>query len=73
MMGRKMGHEKETEKERKQGEWLGLNLTSSDVTCRCDVFLRFSIIAGLRLRSFRQPTRMIGRPGQKCLISEIHC
>jgi hypothetical protein len=50
-----------------------LNLTSSCVTGRCDVFLRFSMTVGSRLRSFWQPTRMMGRPAQKCLISGIHC
>jgi hypothetical protein len=28
---------------------------------------------GSRLRSFLHPTRMIGRPAQKCMTSAIHC
>ena len=30
------------------------------------------MVLGSRRRSFLQPTRMIGRPAQKCMTSEIH-
>ncbi len=46
--------------------------TSSGVTGRWLVFLRFSMVFGSRRRSFLQPTRIIGRPAQKCITSEIH-
>ena len=46
--------------------------TSSGVTGRWLVFLSSSITRGSRRRSFLQPTRMIGRPAQKCITSEIH-
>lgn len=50
-----------------------LSLTSSVVTGRCEVFLSSSITRGSRLRSFLHPTRMMGRPAQKCMTSLIHC
>lgn len=46
--------------------------TSSGVTGRWLVFLSSSITRGSRRRSFLHPTRMIGRPAQKCMTSEIH-
>ena len=47
--------------------------TSSGVTGLWFVFLSSSITLGSRRRSFLQATRIIGRPGQKCMTSEIHC
>ena len=47
--------------------------TSSGVTGLWFVFLSSSITLGSRRRSFLQATRIIGRPGQKCITSEIHC
>jgi len=50
-----------------------IRLTSSGVTGLWLVFLSSSMTLGSRLKSFLQPTRMIGRPAQKCMTSEIHC
>jgi len=47
--------------------------TSSGVTGLWFVFLNSSITLGSRRRSFLQATKIIGRPGQKCMTSEIHC
>ena len=46
--------------------------TSSGVTGFWLVFLSSSTTRESRLRSFLQPTRMTGRPAQKCCTSEIH-
>ena len=50
-----------------------LSRTSSGVTGLWFVFLSSSITLGSRRRSFLQATSIIGRPGQKCITSEIHC
>ena len=47
-------------------------LTCSGVTGFCEVLCSSSIVFWSYLRSFLQPTRMIGRPWQKCRTSEIH-
>lgn len=39
----------------------------------CDVLCSSSIVFWSYLKSFLQPTRMMGRPEQKCRTSEIHC
>lgn len=48
-------------------------LTCSGVTGFCDVLCSSSIVFWSKRRSFLQPTRMMGRPWQKCSTSEIHC
>jgi hypothetical protein len=53
-------------------QWRVEARTSSGVTGRWLVFLRFSMVFGSRRRSFLQPTRIMGRPAQKCITSEIH-
>ena len=47
--------------------------TCSGVTGFCDVLCSSSIVFWSYLKSFLQPTRMMGRPWQKCRTSEIHC
>lgn len=47
--------------------------TCSGVTGFCDVLCSSSIVFWSYLKSFLHPTRMIGRPWQKCNTSEIHC
>ena len=47
--------------------------TSSGATGRWFVFRSSSIVLGSRRRSFLHPTRIIGKSGQKCITSEIHC
>lgn len=46
--------------------------TCSGVTGFCDVLCSSSIVFWSYLKSFLQPTRMMGRPEQKCRTSEIH-
>jgi hypothetical protein len=49
--------------------WL---LTCSGVTGFCEVLCSSSIVFWSKRRSFLHPTRMMGRPWQKCRTSEIH-
>lgn len=56
----------------KQGKALSEH-TCSGVTGFCEVLWSSSIVFWSYLRSFLQPTRMMGRPWQKCRTSEIHC
>jgi len=51
----------------------GGKLTCSGVTGFCEVLCSSSIVFWSKRRSFLQPTRMMGRPWQKCRTSEIHC
>lgn len=46
--------------------------TCSGVTGFCDVLCSSSIVLASYLKSFLHPTRMMGRPWQKCRTSEIH-
>lgn len=48
-------------------------LTCSGVTGFWEVLCSSSIVFWSKRRSFLQPTRMMGRPWQKCRTSEIHC
>ena len=48
-------------------------LTCSGVTGFCEVLCNSSIVFWSYRRSFLHPTRMIGRPWQKCSTSDIHC
>ena len=48
-------------------------LTSCSVTGFCEVFASSWIVFWSCRRSFLQPTRMMGRPLQKCMTSETHC
>ena len=48
-------------------------LTCSGVTGFCDVLCSSSIVFWSYRRSFLHPTRMMGRPWQKCSTSDIHC
>ena len=47
--------------------------TCSGVTGFCDVLCSSSIVFWSYLKSILQPTRMMGRPEQKCMTSENHC
>jgi hypothetical protein len=47
--------------------------TCSGVTGFCDVLCSSSIVFWSYLKSILQPTRMMGRPEQKCMTSEYHC
>lgn len=47
--------------------------TCSGVTGFCDVLCSSSMVFWSYLKSFLQPTRMMGRPEQKCMTSENHC
>lgn len=47
-------------------------LTCSGVTGFCEVLCSSSIVFWSKRRSFLHPTRMMGRPWQKCRTSEIH-
>lgn len=55
--------------------WAGAwwKLTCSGVTGFCDVLCSSSIVFWSKRKSFLHPTRMMGRPWQKCRTSEIHC
>ncbi len=46
--------------------------TCSGVTGFCDVLCSSSMVFWSYLKSFLHPTRMMGRPWQKCRTSEIH-
>lgn len=48
-------------------------LTCSGVTGFWEVLCSSSIVFWSKRKSFLQPTRMMGRPWQKCRTSEIHC
>ena len=50
-----------------------IRLTCSGVTGFWDVLCSSSIVFWSKRRSFLQPTRIMGRPWQKCSTSEIHC
>jgi hypothetical protein len=52
---------------------LGGARTCSGVTGFCDVLCSSSIVFWSYLKSILQPTRMMGRPEQKCMTSENHC
>jgi hypothetical protein len=47
--------------------------TCSGVTGFCDVLCSSSIVFWSYLKSILQPTRIMGRPEQKCMTSEYHC
>jgi len=47
--------------------------TCSGVTGFWEVLCSSSIVFWSKRKSFLQPTRMMGRPWQKCRTSEIHC
>ena len=67
-LGREKGFEAGDEGD---GEY-GVGITCSGVTGFCDVLWSSSRVLWSLRRSFLQPTRMIGRPGQKWRTSEIH-
>jgi hypothetical protein len=52
---------------------VGEVLTCSGVTGFWEVLCSSSIVFWSNRKSFLQPTRMMGRPWQKCSTSEIHC
>lgn len=51
----------------------GWPLTSEEDTGFWLVALKASMVLGSSRRSALQPTKMMGRPEQKCTTSEIHC
>ena len=53
--------------------WARMTLTSEEDTGFWLVALKASMVLGSSRRSALQPTRMMGRPEQKCTTSEIHC